>query len=117
MHRDSHFIAFMLLAICTTLSKAQVSRGPYLSTFRTENLKINAPPRRFSSIIDEAVWLMKTHFLKRQLLTRKEWETLPRKFATYSDVNEVSCGSTLPCTAEVCCLDKSLLTYLYTIKI
>lgn len=102
MHNNSHLITSICLVIYTALSVAQVSRGPYLSTFRTENLKINAPPRRFSSIIDEAVWLMRTHFLKRQMLSRKEWESLPRKFAAYSDVNEVSCGSTLPVWIRAC---------------
>ena len=61
-----------------------------MSTFRTENLKIRAPPRRFASIIDEAIWLMKTHFLKRDLLTEKDWENLPREYAAYPDVNKVT---------------------------
>jgi hypothetical protein len=64
-------------------------RGTHLSTFRTENLKIRAPGKRFPSIIDEAIWLMRTHFLKRQILSKRDWDKLPSEFTGYDDVNKV----------------------------
>lgn len=61
-----------------------------LTTFRTENLKINPPPRRSSSIIDEAIWLMRTHFLNRNVLSHSQWENLSKEYAGYSNVDEVT---------------------------
>ena len=92
---------FSLLAVITwtvihhVISKAQLSRVAHLSTFRTENLKIRAPTKRFASIVDEAIWLMRTHFIKRHLLSRNDWETLSAQFADCSDVNKVNLA-TLP---------------------
>ena len=86
---------FVLLAVITwtvilhVVSKSQLNRVVHLSTFRTENLRIRAPTKRFASIVDEAIWLMRTHFIKRHLLSRKDWENLSAQFADCPDVNKV----------------------------
>lgn len=74
--------------IYMTFSRIQ-SIDIHLSTFRTENLKIHPPPRHFSSIIDEAIWLMRTHFLNRNMLNNSQWKNLSAKYANYSNVDEV----------------------------
>lgn len=85
----------VLLAVITwtvilhVASKSQLNRVAHLSTFRTESLKIRAPTKRFASIVDEAIWLMRTHFIKRHLLSRKDWEMLSAQFANCPDVNKV----------------------------
>ena len=83
-------VVLLLTIVNLANGAAQSGRSGHLSTFRTESLKIRSPPRRFASIIDEAIWLMKTHFLKRHLLTEKDWKNLPKEYTAYSDVNKVS---------------------------
>lgn len=80
-------VAAATYAICSASQPG--GRGNHLSTFRTENLKIRAPGKRFPSIIDEAIWLMRTHFLKRQILSKREWDKLPSEFSGYQDINKV----------------------------
>jgi hypothetical protein len=88
-----HILVLTIIVATTTYAVCSVSqpggRGTHLSTFRTENLKIRAPGKRFSSIVDEAIWLMRTHFLKRQMLTKRDWDKLPSEFSAYNDVNKV----------------------------
>jgi hypothetical protein len=80
-------VATVTYAVCSAGQPG--GSGTHLSTFRTENLKIRAPGKRFASIIDEAIWLMRTHFLKRQMLTKRDWDKLPSEFSGYNDVNKV----------------------------
>lgn len=81
-------VATTTFAVCAASQPG--GRGTHLSTFRTENLKIRAPGKRFPSIIDEAIWLMRTHFLKRQILSKRDWDKLASEFSGYNDVNKVS---------------------------
>ena len=89
VHTAAAILAFATCATHLVTSSMQASRSSHLSTFRTENLKIRSPPKQFSSIIDEAIWLMRTHFLKRHLLTETDWEKLPREYMSFTNVNKV----------------------------
>lgn len=91
MNASIHFTALsvILIAFQISVSSAHSSSGTHLSTFRTENLKIRAPSRKFPSIIDEAIWLMKSHFLKRQSFSKSDWVNLHTDFVDHSDINEV----------------------------
>ena len=57
-----------------------------LSTFRTDQLRIRPPPK-FGSILDEAIWLMKTHFLRRKQFSEKEWLLLKSEYKEFANVN------------------------------
>ena len=57
-----------------------------LSTFRTDQLRIRPPPK-FGSILDEAIWLMKTHFLRRKQFSEKEWLVLKTEYKEFANVN------------------------------
>ena len=92
MNATMHLTALsvILIALQISVSSAHSNSGTHLSTFRTENLKIRAPSKRFPSIIDEAIWLMKSHFLKRQSLTKSDWANLHTDFIDHRDINEVT---------------------------
>lgn len=55
-----------------------------LSTFRTEVLNITPPPQ-LGTILDEAIWLMRRHFLHRKAYKDSDWDELRRKYSSYSD--------------------------------
>jgi hypothetical protein len=85
-HLHSYVLAISIIyTILNTIQSVDI----HLSTFRTENLKIHPPPRHFSSIIDEAIWLMRTHFLNRNMFSPSQWKSFSAKYANYSDVDEV----------------------------
>lgn len=90
MHISVAFITFVTFLAHIVGSSIQSSRSSHLSTFRTENLKIRSPPKQFSSIIDEAIWLMRNHFLKRHIFTETDWEKLPQEYVSFTNVNKVT---------------------------
>lgn len=55
-----------------------------LNTFRTEVLNITPPPQ-VSTILDEAIWLMRRHFLHRNSYKDSDWDELRRKYSAYND--------------------------------
>jgi len=55
-----------------------------LNTFRTEVLNITPPPQ-VSTILDEAIWLMRRHFLHRNAYKDSDWDEFKRKYSAYND--------------------------------
>ena len=51
-----------------------------LSTFRTDQLRIRAAPK-LGTILEEAIWLMKTHFFRRKQLSEKEWKSMHAEYS------------------------------------
>lgn len=77
--------------ICVTSTRIIAHPGNpiHLTTFRTEGLRIIPPPKRFSNIIEETIWLMKNYFLRRHLFTENDWNSLLNEYKGYSDTNKV----------------------------
>ena len=60
-----------------------------LSTFRTDRFNIKFPSNRDKmGILDEAIWLMRRHFLHRHLFSDAAWEKLRQECSRYSDPQE-----------------------------
>lgn len=57
-----------------------------LSTFRADRFNIKFPANRDKmGILDEAIWLMRRHFLHRHLFNDAAWSKLRAEFSGYSD--------------------------------
>ena len=58
----------MLLLVALALQLALLCHSSRMSTFRTESLQINSPdPKECEGILDEALYLMRNHFIKRHM--------------------------------------------------
>ena len=64
-----HILAVMLILI---------SASTHLTTFKTENLQISQPPFN-DNVIDEAIWLVKSHYIKSYLYDDKFWDSTRKK--------------------------------------
>lgn len=73
----------------TLLIIAQTVRCGFLSTFRTESLNIVSPSNRdCNGILEEAIYLMRAHFLKRHMYKDKDWKDFREEYSTYDNPHE-----------------------------
>lgn len=57
-----------------------------LSTFRTERFNIKLPRNRESlGIVEEAIYLLRRHFLNRHMFTEADWASFRKELSEYSD--------------------------------
>lgn len=55
------------------------------STFRTEKFNIRCPPQSCTTLLEEAIFLLRRHFLNRHLFSDATWERFRTEFSEYSD--------------------------------
>ena len=79
-------ILYWLCVLTVFIRCVKPASQSVLSTFRTDQLRIRPPPK-FGSILDEAIWLMKTHFLRRKQFSEKEWLLLKTEYKEFANVN------------------------------
>ena len=58
----------------------------YLSSYRTDNLKIKCPAGCVD-IFDEAHTLMKSYFMYKDRFTENDWDAMRREFSSYRNTH------------------------------
>ena len=79
------FILILLICKIQQISTSYSSIPSQLSTFRTENLQISQPPFE-GNILDEAIWLIKSHYIKSYLFNNEFWEISKQKLSKASNI-------------------------------
>ena len=82
-----YMIRWTILVAWLWLERAHGASQSVLSTFRTDRLRIRAAPK-LGTILEEAIWLMKTHFFRRKQFTEKEWTSLRAEYKGYPNMDE-----------------------------